>query len=296
MFASLSFCRISLIFALVTGVASASIAAPPQRTARQHRDSFSPHPVDTIDELVASVKKNPALRHLYARHFGVSETQVIDFFSRALIVKKLPNDRSMTVYGVTKTGHIYPVRTRLRAGELVWTTRSGLPILRWRCANPFTNKLPGTLLSSPPKQARLAKIPRAIPPRTLAQTTPTGIDRSNLMPIRPAEPAGVAGESIQSGPGGLNGVGASNIPAALPGVGGTGIGLPLFLPLLPLTAVISGPSGGGGGFAPPFEPPIDIPEPDTRGLLMLPLFGGAFMLTYGKRMRRRADTLVPANR
>src|SRR5207253_1996877 len=99
-------------------------------------DSFLRFQVESTGELVDVLRNNATLRKRYARHFGVSEGEVVDFVSRALVPYRLPESRTVTVYGVSRTGQIYPVRSRLRKGTRVWATRSGVPILKWLCANP----------------------------------------------------------------------------------------------------------------------------------------------------------------
>lgn len=116
-------------------------------------DAFLNFQVDSTDELVAVLKKNPALRKRYARHFKVPEDRVIAFVKYALIPSRLPADHTTTVYGVTKSGSIYPVRHILKKGTKVWATRSAVAILKWQCANPVTTELPGTRLLGEPRSA-----------------------------------------------------------------------------------------------------------------------------------------------
>ena len=116
-------------------------------------DSFLSYQVDSTSELVAALRSDQALRQRYARHFGIPEDKVVDFVKSALIPYTLPADRSVTVYGVTKSGRIYATRSRLRKGTKVWATRSGVPVLKWLCANPLTKTLPGTKIA----KARSAK-------------------------------------------------------------------------------------------------------------------------------------------
>jgi hypothetical protein len=139
----------------------AAPATPTTRSTNGHRvagrDAFLTYQVKTTDALVAAVRGNAALRQRYARHFGVSEAQVVDFIQNALIAYKLPSDRVVTNYGVTKAGYIYPVHTRLKKGTMVWATRSGLPVLKWACSNPLTKTLPGTKMAAKPRTTKKKK-------------------------------------------------------------------------------------------------------------------------------------------
>lgn len=127
----------------------------PVLAGQQHvptgKDAFLHYQVDSTDELIAALKDNLRLRRNYAQHFGISEKEILDFIQRTLVPYHLAAARDVTTYGVTKAGRIYPVTTHLKKGTLVWATRSGLPILKWACANPLTKNLPGTLLKAKPK-------------------------------------------------------------------------------------------------------------------------------------------------
>jgi hypothetical protein len=128
--------------------------------------------VESTDELVAVLNTNSRLRQLYARHFGVSEAEVVDFVKRSLVPYRLPAARQVLTYGVTKTGRIYSVRTRLARGTRVWANRSGVPILKWLCANPLIGRLP----PKPPPPRVIARRPTPrIRPVVARVTTPTTI-------------------------------------------------------------------------------------------------------------------------
>jgi hypothetical protein len=140
---------------------------------RQHRpagpDAFLNYQVSSTSELVAELQAKPGLRRRYARHFGVSESRVIEFVKNALVPYRLPASRTVLAYGVNRSGAIYAVRTRLPKGTRVWATRSGEPVLKWLCANPLTRVLPGTRLASGPRPSRLPVAGRA---PTLAPLAP----------------------------------------------------------------------------------------------------------------------------
>lgn len=117
--------------------------------AQEHRlptrpDSFAYVQVDSTDELVAMIKKNPRLMKVYARHFGVPESEVGRFVKEALVPTTLKSAKKVTTFGLRRNGKVYPVAKTLPAGTKVWATRSGTPILKWLCSNPIGYKMPGT--------------------------------------------------------------------------------------------------------------------------------------------------------
>lgn len=263
------------------GLLTTSAVVGQRRYESAGRGAFLGFQVDSTEELVAVLKQNPGLRRRYARHFGLKESEVVDFVRRALVVHRLPKARTVTNYGVTRSGRVFSTRTRLRAGTKVWATRSGVPILKWACANPLTRMLPGERLASTPRQSgqppttggRLASLPlRAI----------EGIPvEGDLLPLVPLEVASAPGG------GGLSGAGALFTPglsgAALPVIASSGGGLGFLAPLafLPL---ITGGGGGGETPTPPIIPivPAVIPEPGTFALLAL----GLPILGIAHRRRR----------
>lgn len=255
-------------------------------------DSFLNYQVDSTDELVQALREDPKLRKRYAKHFGIPESEVVDWVKRALVPTRLTADRKVNVYGVTKTGRIYPVRTTLKKGTKVWATRSGVPVLKWACANPLTREMPGTRLPAPARPA----VTRAAAPGGRINTlglAPSAV----VVPSAIAAPAAVVpagGAFVAAAPlAGGGGAAALAFPSAvLPvvGGGGGGINLAAFLPVAALLL----PRGGGGetvtedlpgitlppptGPTPPPttivpppgpEGPVAIPEPGTMALMAL---------------------------
>ena len=124
-------------------LATGGVAAQEHRFPTR-RDSFAYVQVDNTDELVAMIRKNPRLMKVYARHFGIPESEVGRFVKEALVPTTLKSARKVTTFGLRKDGKIYPVNRTLPAGTKVWATRSGTPILKWLCSNPIGYKMPGT--------------------------------------------------------------------------------------------------------------------------------------------------------
>ena len=248
-------------------------------------DAFLNFQVDSTSELVAELRNNRTLRQRYAKHFGIQESEVVDFVKNSLVPYRLPESRVVTVYGVNKNGRIYGVRQRMRKGTRVWATRSGEPVLKWLCANPMTRRLP-RMASAPivarpkPPTPRVAALPVdveqvapsvetfvAAPPATPTAVAPVPVPPPVVVPVPPV----------------------ASVPIVTGGGGGGGF-LPLaFLPLLGL--------GGGGddeqepGPGPTVTPgpgPSEvIPEPGSMALLALaaPVIG----VYVRRRSRRRND-------
>jgi hypothetical protein len=253
------------------------------------RDVFLSTKVDTIDQLVSEIKKNPTLRRNYAKHFGISEDKVVDFVKRTLVKYKLPEGRSVTTYGVTKAGHIYPVKMYLKKGTYVWATHSGLPILKWSCANPLGSKLPGTLLpglASMPKDDSLSRNRPSLAYNAAPElvTPPINPLDSVAAPLlaAPSNAPGLVSSALNSAPD-LSGAQGVIIPAVtsapLPAIAASGSATSL-LPLIPLLVGASlGAHSSTSGTA------TTVPEPGSVALLAL---AGAPLLigTIGKRRRR----------
>jgi hypothetical protein len=223
--------------------------------------------------LVAVLKTNSKLRQRYAKHFGVGEAEVVDYVKRALVPYRLPESRNVLTYGVTRTGRIYAVRTRLKKGTRVWANRSGVPILKWLCANPLAQRLPGTRIASP-----IQHTPRPIAQAKGVEGLAPGLENGMVPPTIVSEnftPPIFASES------GLEGIGTGSVvPIVPPGIGTgahfgfSGLAAAAFVPVLIR-----------GGSAPPSNIEI-IPEPGTVALL---LSGGGIPLGLIslRRLRRQ---------
>jgi hypothetical protein len=243
-------------------------------------DSFLMYQVDSTSELVAALKADPALRQRYARHFGIPQDHIVDFVNNALVPYKLPEARTVSVYGVTKSGRIYPVRTRLAKGTKVWATRSGVPILKWLCANPLVKTLPGTKLA----KARTSKsAPRTKVADAGVREVPAGdmgipIDTEPLLSLPPTAVTALSTPSLPVVP---TASGIFPVPGPVTAKANYGLLFPIGLILL---STLGNGSGGTGGAVSPVLPPIPVetaeaPEPGSVALIVaagIPLLGALY--------------------
>jgi hypothetical protein len=153
---------------LVTAV---SRVAPPVEARPNSPDAFVRTEVRSVDQLSQIVAGNPRVRRNFARHFGIPESQVATYFRRNLVLTRLPEDRNVTVYAVTRTGRIYPVRERLRRGSRVFALKNGEPVLKGLCANPMVRRLP-PMVALPPPTPVIPRPPQTVPPVVRPPTPP----------------------------------------------------------------------------------------------------------------------------
>lgn len=277
-----------------TVLVGGSVIARQRHHAPTGPDAFLNYQVDSTDELVNELKKNPTLRKRYAKHFGIPESEVVDWAKRALVPHTLPARKTMTVYGVTKTGRIYPVKSVLKKGTKVWATRSGVPVLKWACANPMTKQMPGTRLPSAPRSAGAVGNAPGGQVNLLGLAPEAGIAVAEAGPSI-AAPVGGAGPLLQGGGGdvalGFPGLAGVSVPGPSGGGGGTNLGPLALLPLAFLfnqgnngdTSTVEQPGITLPGAPTPILPPggttvvppppagesVDIPEPGTVALLLM---------------------------
>jgi hypothetical protein len=268
--------------AIAAGITAGTLILGGTARAEKHHyptapDSFLMYQVDSTSELVEALKADPALRVRYARHFGIPQSSIVDFVKNALVPYRLPADRAITVYGVTKSGRIYPVPSRMAKGTKVWATRSGVPVLKWLCANPLTKTLPGTKLA----KARSAKVKGntkvagagALAP--IAADTELPIATEPMLSLPPVMSTALTTPSVPVT------LAPSIVPASTgPVVAKANYGLLFPVGLILLATLPHGGSGTGGAIS-PVLPPVpggtaEAPEPGSAALMVaagLPLLG-----------------------
>lgn len=313
-------------FALAS-VFTAGVAAQAQGlTGSPHdmRDAFAKHPAkaNSPEAFAQFVAQNQALSQRYSRHFNVPQDRLVSFFRTSLIAYKLPEAQTLTTYGVTKSGAIYPVRTTLPKGSTVWATREGVPVLKWNCSNPLAAVLPGAALNTPALEYASAPsllhpatdAPQVSLPDTFATTTTSSLPEADgftgdSVAVAPSfavatTDTGTAvasalpgiGEIVDAGTKSFNAAnllpGVLLIPAIMAALGNGGSGSVFSGDSEPVLA----PGGGeslpvmpmGSGEAPPVMPGVGVtvvPEGGTAGLLLagLPLLTGAVWLSRRRK-------------
>ncbi len=249
-------------------------------SAQEHRyptrpDSFAYVQVDTTDELVQMVQKNPQLRKSYARHFGIPEGEVVRFIKEALVPSQLPAARKITTFGIRKSGKIYPVVKTIPAGTKVWATRSGTPVLKWICSNPIGYKMPGTDLPRATLAEPISTASYAV--ASLGATEVELSDEPELAPQlvameAPDEPVTIAAAAptVETPTEVVTREAPASVVASR---GGTSA-----LALIPLAGVVLAATQSGGSNS---NPVTAIPEPST--LALLGLAGIAGLATLKRR-------------
>lgn len=234
------------------------------------RGAFLGFQVESTRELVGVLKTHPTLRKQFARHFGVSEPEAVDFVNRALIPYRLPRAQTITNYGVTKSGRIFSTQSRLPKGTRVWATRSGVAILKWQCSNPLTKVMPGTKMASAPRVSRKKRAPKG----KMASSKWKSPLSPEALPEALLAAAPIAGGAGGGAPVPLTGLGSATLAAASPTtlvagnvqqLGSGGLGLRGLAPFLFIPALF-GRGGGSSNDSPPstVTPPKEtVPPTET---------------------------------
>lgn len=122
-----------LIF--IAGLTTMVVAAEAMPTG-----AFLRKPAYKVSDLVTAVRTDPIVSDRYVRHFRMSKTQLVEYFS-TLRLAKLDQGGAYTVYNV----HNSVLRSRvlnLKKGTLVFADASGRPILQQVCGNPMVWRVP----------------------------------------------------------------------------------------------------------------------------------------------------------
>lgn len=106
-------------------------------SAHMPRNSYLAYCAHSTSELVHEVKTNPVVVARYERHFQMTPTQVVQYFS-TLHVETLEETKVYTMYSVPKGGWIKSHLQTLHAGQKVWADQSGSPVLFYACGNPIS--------------------------------------------------------------------------------------------------------------------------------------------------------------
>ncbi len=267
------------------------------------RDAFAKHPTqaNSPKAFARFVAENPMLGQRYARHFGVPQERIVSFFQNALVPRTLNQSKTLSTFGVTDSGKIYPVKTTLPAGTKVWATREGVPVLKWNCSNPLSTLLPGATLETSPLE--VVSTPSSVLPSGFPVLDVPGTFAANSS-ILPGDGSDLALSPPLPALDFAFGVPATDVvaSAALPGIGEVidagASSISDYWPALFIPVIFAFNQGGNGGETfvgetPPLAlpvavesapPPIDafnpvvVPEGNTALLLLggLPILGLAY--------------------
>ena len=249
------------LLALTAGVPTAATAHLPVP-----RESFLNYHAANINELSQEVTVDPQVRERLAKHFHISESQMVTYIRRNLVLRHLDKTGVYRVACVRRDGSEYWINSRLPAGTPVFASRAtGQPILKLACGNPMVSALPPTLIRNAPlAPPKIASLPVMLADSSVeAPPVLSAIDgtQSTLMTSDDllAPPVVRVSPSIQ-----LLGGGGSNLGSLFPALLGAG------------TAVSVFGRGGSSSNALPGTPSVPgtpaVPEASTVtsfGLLLL---------------------------
>lgn len=115
----------------------------------------------TVNELVYQVSRDNNVRTRYARHFGVSPTQLTAYL-RTLKLTSLKSSRLVQSWYMDKNGRSRVKSKRLPKGELVFVAGDGQPVISWSCGNPIGK--PTVTKKAVPKQVAQAPVETQVLP------------------------------------------------------------------------------------------------------------------------------------
>jgi len=137
--------------------------------------SFLRYKVYSVRELTQQLEKYPAVRKLYARHFGMPEDKIVQYFKENLVESYVLEDTKFTVYAIGPSGRIYPALQRVKRGTQVLALRNGQPILKWACGNPLSKFLP--VVKTVEKQVPVTKVIEKPVVQTVEKTVEKTIEK-----------------------------------------------------------------------------------------------------------------------
>lgn len=128
-----------LLAVVLLGLLALPALAAKERTGP---DSFVPYRAYTVDELVAQVESDVVVCQRLAKHFHVSQADLVKYLRDNIQVITFSESGWRPVYGVTRTGRIYKSRDYFRKGGKVFGLSDGTPLMKYACANPIVTELP----------------------------------------------------------------------------------------------------------------------------------------------------------
>lgn len=274
-------------FAILTAVGCVAVAlsAGPAMPPR----SYLVSPVRTVDDLVRQLE-NPSVLNAYIRHYQAPRAEIEAFF-KSLRIARAGKDYRVPVYFFDRSnGRIDRRPHSIKATDLLFVTKGGVPMMMVKCGNPFATKIwmpKAKIRAAAADEATRAALPEeATAPSSVAlapvTTTPVvenpaeikGVYPDPVEPIEanttpqdlPAEPQtpSVPGELINN-PAAVN-MPTTTIPVTNMGGSGNMFGILSTLlgaaSFVPLTGSLQNGNSGAGGAA-GGSGVTPVPEPAT---------------------------------
>lgn len=104
--------------------------------SRPEPNAFINKRVNTHAEFMAHVQNDAEVMDRYMRHFGMSRTEVIEYFSE-LRIDRTPQEGVYLVYNVPESGELRARVLRFPRGTAVMVDASGNFIMKLSCGNPM---------------------------------------------------------------------------------------------------------------------------------------------------------------
>lgn len=245
--------RASLVArAVLLAAALLIVAALPAQAAARVRtgpDSFLTYEVYNLAGFMAEAERDPVLRKRLAKHFRMSEAQLLTYLRSELREVTIESPGVKVVYGVNWIGRIYEADSYFRQGAKALGLADGTPLFKLPCGNPIkveVRPIEEVVLSPPPQCHVPAAPPIEVPLESAVYVSPAEYAARRDIPLAPVFRVPVTTTSARF--------------------------IPFWLP----------PTGGGGHGPPPPPPPPEVPEPASIFLM-----GAGLAALGGGAIRRR---------
>ena len=117
-------------------LASLVLAKTDPNLYRPEPNAFLNRPASSIQEVIKQVRTDPEVYDRFAKYYGMSKAELVDYFS-TLKQAKLPKNELYVVYNVHEDGVIRSRLFDLKAGSLVYVDSFGQAVMKKVCGNPM---------------------------------------------------------------------------------------------------------------------------------------------------------------